>query len=79
LGLAAYFWQAPLLLSPIRPPLQGNELSIHTESIQDGSGCYGVKDLSPVGGDEVGGDERGSDFSPPGDDLKEGIRLLFGR
>jgi hypothetical protein len=46
---------------------------------KDGSGGHDVKDLSPVGMDEIGGHGGGSDFGPFGNDLKEGIGLLFGR
>ena len=79
LGILTYFLEASLFFSPIGPPLQGNEPSIHTEPIQDGCGGDRVKDLSPIRRDQIGGHEGGSDLGPSGDDLEEGIGLLFGR
>ena len=68
-----------LLFSPIGPPFQDNESSIHTEPIQDGRGGDGVKDLSPIRRDEIGGHKGGGHLGSFGDDLKEGIGLFFGR
>ena len=43
-------------------PFKGNKPSIHTEAVADGGGGHGVKDLAPIGGDEIGGDKSGSHF-----------------
>jgi hypothetical protein len=68
----------PLFLASIRSPLEGDKLSIHTQSVQDGRGRYGIKDLSPVGGDEIGGDQGGSDLRSFREDLEDPIGLFFG-
>jgi hypothetical protein len=47
--------QVLLFFSAIRSPFKGNKSSIHTEAVKDGGGGYGVKDLSPIRGDEIGG------------------------
>ena len=68
-----------LFLTSIRSPVKGNKSSIHTEAVENGGGRHGVKDLSPVRGDEIGGDEGGGRFGSFGNDLKDGIGLFFGR
>jgi hypothetical protein len=79
LGLPPYFLQALLLFSPIGSPFKGNKPSIHTESVEDGGGGHGVKDLTPIRRDQIRGYEGGGHFGSFGDDLKEGIGLFFGR
>ncbi len=68
-----------LFLTSIRSPFKGNKPSVHTETIQNGGGSHGIKDLSPVRGDEIGGEEGGGDFGAFRDNLKDGIGLFFGR
>ena len=79
MGLPSYFLQVLLLFSSIRSPFKGNEPPIHTESVEDGGGGHGVKDFTPIGGDQIGGYDGGGHFGSFGDDLKEGICLFFGR
>ena len=67
-----------LFFASIRSPFQGNKFSIHAKAVQDGRGGDGVKDFSPVGGDEVGGDQGGGDLGAFGEDLKDPIGLFFG-
>ena len=68
-----------LFLTSIRSPFKGNKPSIHTEAVEDSGGSHAVKDLSPIGGDEIRGDEGGGNFGSFGNDLKDGISLFFGR
>lgn len=67
------------LFAPIRPPLADDEVSVHAQAVEDGRGCDRVEDLAPLGGDEVGSDDGRADLGPLGDDLEEGIGLVFGR
>jgi len=67
------------LFAPIRPPFTDDEVSVHAQPVEDGRGGDGVEDLAPLGGDEVGRDDGRSDLGAFGDDLEEGIGLVFGR
>ena len=79
MGLPTYFLQALLLFSSIRSPFKGNKSSVHTEAVEDGSGCHGVKELTPIRRDQIRGYEGSSHFGSFGNDLKEGVGLFFGR
>ena len=68
----------PLFLTSIRSPFESDKLSIHTQAIQDSRGCDRIKDLSPVGRNEIGGDQGGGDLCAFGEDLKDPIGLFFG-
>ena len=68
----------PLFLTSIRSPFESDKLSIHTQAIQDSRGCDRIKDLSPVGRNEIGGDKGSGDFGPFGEYLEDPIGLFFG-
>jgi len=68
----------PLFFTSIRSPFESDKFSIHTQAIQDSRGCDRIKDLSPVGRNEIGGDQGGGDLSAFGEDLKDPIGLFFG-
>ena len=68
----------PLFLTSIRSPFESDKLSIHTQAIQDSRGCDRIKDLSPVGRNEISGDQGGGDLCAFGEDLKDPIGLFFG-
>ena len=53
----------------IGSPFKGNKPSVQTEAVKDGGGGHGVEDFSPVGRDEICGDDGGGYFGSFGDIL----------
>ncbi len=72
-------WVRWLFFTSIRSPFKGNKLSIQAQTIQDGRCGDGIKDFSPIGRDEVRGDQGGGYLGSLGDDLEDPVRLFFGR
>ena len=68
-----------LFLTSIRSPFNSDKPSIHAEAVEDSGGSHAVKDLPPIGGDEIRGHKGGGHLASFGNDLKDGIGLFFGR